>query len=92
MATKSKRIPGIGIKPISATATKNLVRRAISYAISHNRKVVTLVHKGNIMKYTEGAFRDWGYELARAEFRDKIVTEAEVNERARRNDCPRGRC
>ena len=69
---------GIGVKPISATATKNLVRRAISYAISHNRKVVTLVHKGNIMKYTEGAFRDWGYDIAKAEFRDKIVTEAEV--------------
>jgi isocitrate dehydrogenase len=69
---------GIGIKPISATATKNLVRRAINYALSHGRKVVTLVHKGNIMKYTEGAFRDWGYELAKAGFRDKIVTEAEV--------------
>ncbi len=69
---------GIGVKPISATATKNLVRRAIKYAITHNRKVVTLVHKGNIMKYTEGAFRDWGYELAKAEFRDRTVTEAEV--------------
>ena len=69
---------GIGVKPISATGTKNLVRRAISYAISHNKKVVTLVHKGNIMKYTEGAFRDWGYDLAKAEFRDTIVTEAEV--------------
>ena len=69
---------GIGVKPISATATKNLVRRAIQYAILHNRRVVTLVHKGNIMKYTEGAFRDWGYELAKAEFRDKVVTEAEV--------------
>jgi isocitrate dehydrogenase len=71
---------GIGIKPISATATRNLVRRAIKYALSHSRKVVTLVHKGNIMKYTEGAFRDWGYQLAKAEFRDSIVTEAEVNE------------
>lgn len=70
---------GIGIKPISITATKNLVRRALRYAIERNRKVVTLVHKGNIMKYTEGAFRDWGYQLAREEFRDHIVTEEEVN-------------
>jgi isocitrate dehydrogenase len=69
---------GIGIKPISATATKNLVRRAIKYAISHKKKLLTIVHKGNIMKYTEGAFRDWGYELAKAEFRDQIVTEAEL--------------
>ncbi|MBS1790202.1 MAG: isocitrate dehydrogenase (NADP(+)) [Acidobacteria bacterium] len=69
---------GIGIKPISITGTKNLVRRAIQYAIDHNRKIVTLVHKGNIMKYTEGAFRDWGYQLAKEEFRDKIVTEDEL--------------
>ena len=69
---------GIGIKPISATATKNLVRRAVKYALSHKKKVLTLVHKGNIMKYTEGAFRDWGYELAKAEFRDQIVTEEEL--------------
>ncbi len=71
---------GIGVKPISATATKNLVRRAIKYALSHQRKVLTLVHKGNIMKFTEGAFRDWGYEVAKAEFPEKIVTEAEVYE------------
>jgi isocitrate dehydrogenase len=69
---------GIGIKPISITGTKNLVRRAIKYAIARNRKVVTLVHKGNIMKYTEGAFRDWGYQLAKEEFRDQIVTEDEL--------------
>lgn len=69
---------GIGIKPISITGTKNLVRRAIQYAVDHNKKVVTLVHKGNIMKYTEGAFRDWGYQLAKEEFRDKIVTEDEL--------------
>ncbi len=69
---------GIGIKPISITGTKNLVRRAINYAVGNNRKVVTLVHKGNIMKYTEGAFRDWGYQLAKEEFRDKIVTEDEL--------------
>jgi len=69
---------GIGIKPISITATKNLVRRAIHYALENNRRSVTLVHKGNIMKYTEGAFRDWGYELAREEFGSKTVTEDEV--------------
>jgi isocitrate dehydrogenase len=69
---------GIGIKPISITGTKNLVRRALNYAIARNRKVVTLVHKGNIMKYTEGAFRDWGYQLAKEEFRAQIVTEDEL--------------
>jgi isocitrate dehydrogenase len=72
------RDSGIGIKPISISGTKNLVRRAIRYALENKRKVVTLVHKGNIMKYTEGAFRDWGYQLAREEFRDQIVTEEEV--------------
>ncbi|PYR98210.1 MAG: NADP-dependent isocitrate dehydrogenase, partial [Acidobacteria bacterium] len=69
---------GIGIKPISLTATKNLVRRAIVYALENQRRSVTLVHKGNIMKYTEGAFRDWGYELAREEFGAQTVTEEEV--------------
>ena len=69
---------GIGIKPISETASKRLVRMAIRYALANNRKSVTLVHKGNIMKFTEGAFRDWGYEVAKAEFRDRIVTEEEV--------------
>jgi isocitrate dehydrogenase len=73
-----KRDSGVGVKPISITGTKNLVRRAIRYAIEHNRKVVTLVHKGNIMKFTEGAFRDWGYQLAKEEFRDRIVTEEEL--------------
>jgi isocitrate dehydrogenase len=69
---------GIGIKPISITGTKNLVRRAIQYAVDQKKTVVTLVHKGNIMKYTEGAFRDWGYQLAKEEFRDQIVTEDEL--------------
>lgn len=69
---------GIGIKPISPTGTKRLVRRAIQYALDFNRPSVTLVHKGNIMKFTEGAFRDWGYELAKEEFRDQIVTERET--------------
>jgi isocitrate dehydrogenase len=69
---------GIGIKPISTANTKNLVRKAIQYAIDNNRMSVTLVHKGNIMKYTEGAFRDWGYEIARDEFGDLTVTEEEL--------------
>src|SRR5213592_4741062 len=69
---------GIGIKPISEFGTKRLVRMALQYAIDNKRKTVTIVHKGNIMKFTEGAFRDWGYEVAKAEFRDKIVTEEEV--------------
>ncbi|HTF36822.1 MAG TPA: NADP-dependent isocitrate dehydrogenase, partial [Blastocatellia bacterium] len=69
---------GIGIKPISPTGTKRLVRRAIQYALDFNKPSVTLVHKGNIMKFTEGAFRDWGYELAKEEFRSEIVTERET--------------
>ncbi|MBZ5545663.1 MAG: NADP-dependent isocitrate dehydrogenase [Acidobacteriia bacterium] len=68
---------GVGVKPISRTATKQLVRRALRYALAHGIKTVTLVHKGNIMKFTEGAFRDWGYELAKEEFRQQIVTERE---------------
>ena len=69
---------GLGIKPISPTGTKRLVRRAINYALTFRRPSVTLMHKGNIMKFTEGAFRDWGYELAKDEFRDQIVTERET--------------
>ena len=78
LKTKIRSDSGIGIKPISLTATKRLVRKAIVYALEHGRKTVTLVHKGNIMKYTEGAFRDWGYQLAKKEFRDRIVTEEEL--------------
>jgi isocitrate dehydrogenase len=74
---KVREDSGVGIKPISPTGTKRLVRRAIQHAIEHGRTAVTLVHKGNIMKFTEGAFRDWGYELAVEEFRDQIVTERE---------------
>lgn len=70
---------GIGIKPISVARTKRLVAAAIEYAIKYNRKTVTLMHKGNIMKFTEGAFREWGYEVAKEKFRDRIVTEEEVN-------------
>jgi isocitrate dehydrogenase len=69
---------GIGIKPISEFGSKRLVRMAVQYAIKHGRKSVTLVHKGNIMKFTEGAFRDWGYEVATTEFRDHVVTEDEM--------------
>ncbi len=65
---------GIGIKPISITGSKRLIRAAIQYAVKHRRKSVTLVHKGNIMKFTEGAFRKWGYELTREEFGDVAVT------------------
>ena len=78
MKTKIRSDSGIGIKPISVTGTKRLVRKAIRFAIENNRKSVTIVHKGNIMKYTEGAFREWGYDLALKEFRDKVVTEAEL--------------
>jgi len=82
MGVKNIRFPessGIGIKPVSAEGTKRLVRAAIEYAIEHNRPSVTLVHKGNIMKFTEGAFKDWGYEVAEAEFGDKVFTWAEYD-------------
>jgi isocitrate dehydrogenase len=68
---------GVGIKPISITGTKRLVRMAIQHALESGRKSVTLVHKGNIQKFTEGAFRKWGYELATQEFRNRVVTERE---------------
>jgi isocitrate dehydrogenase len=69
---------GLGIKPISAFGSKRLIRKAIRYAIDNGRESVTLVHKGNIMKYTEGAFRNWGYELAREEFPEQTITETEL--------------
>jgi isocitrate dehydrogenase len=81
MKVKKVRFPetsGIGIKPISQEGTERLVRSAIRYAIEFKRKSVTLVHKGNIMKFTEGAFRDWGYGLAAREFRNETVTERET--------------
>jgi isocitrate dehydrogenase len=80
MGVKIRDESGIGIKPISRMGTKRHVRRAIRYAVLHGRKSVTLVHKGNIMKFTEGAFRDWGYELAKEEFGDKIVLESELGD------------
>lgn len=80
MKVKIRPDSGIGIKPISATGSKRLVRKAIQYAIANNRHSVTLVHKGNIMKYTEGAFRDWGYEVAKKEFDKYTITDKEVKE------------
>ena len=80
MGKKIREDSGIGIKPISRFGTKRLVRMAIQYSLSHGRKSVTLVHKGNIMKFTEGAFRDWGYELAKEEFGDQILLESELGD------------
>ena len=77
---------GIGIKPISITGSKRLVRRAIQYALDNGRKSVTLVHKGNIQKFTEGAFCDWGYELAKEEFADRVITESDLD-----GDVPEGK-
>ncbi len=85
MGVKKIRFPessSIGIKPVSEEGSKRLIRGAINYALTRKRKSVTLVHKGNFMKYTEGGFRDWGYEMAKAEFRDKIVTWDEVQQGA----------
>lgn len=76
--TKIREDSGIGIKPISEFATKRLMRMAIDWAIKYDKPSVTIVHKGNIMKYTEGSFRKWAYEVALTEYRDKIVTEEEV--------------
>jgi isocitrate dehydrogenase len=72
---------GVGIKPMSGFGTRRLVRKAIRHAVERGLPSVTLVHKGNIMKYTEGAFRDWGYQTAREDFQDATVTEAEVQEK-----------
>ncbi|MFI8711948.1 NADP-dependent isocitrate dehydrogenase [Brevibacillus brevis] len=82
MGVKKIRFPetsGIGIKPVSKDGTERLVRAAINYAIENNRKSVTLVHKGNIMKFTEGAFKTWGYAVAEAEFGDKVFTWAQYD-------------
>jgi len=85
MGEKIREDSGIGIKPISRFGTKRLVRMAIRYALSHGRRSVTLVHKGNIMKFTEGAFRDWGYEVAREEFEDHVLLESESGEEGLKN-------
>jgi len=78
MGKKIRLDSGIGIKPISITGSKRLARKALNYALAEGKKSVTFMHKGNIMKFTEGAFKDWGYEVAKSEFRDKIITEAEL--------------
>ena len=75
---KVREDSGVGLKPMSAFGSKRLIRKAIQYAIDHQRPSVTLVHKGNIMKYTEGAFKDWGYELARDEFGDRTISWDDV--------------
>ena len=77
---------GVGIKPISVTGSKRLVRRAIQHALDNDRKSVTLVHKGNIQKFTEGAFCDWGYELAKEEFTDRVIAESDLD-----GDVPEGK-
>ncbi|GLO66829.1 MULTISPECIES: NADP-dependent isocitrate dehydrogenase [Oceanobacillus] len=82
MGVKNIRFPetsGIGVKPVSEEGTKRLVRSAIDYALNEGRKNVTLVHKGNIMKFTEGAFKNWGYEVAEQEYGDKVFTWAEYD-------------
>lgn len=81
MGASIRESSGIGIKPISAFGTKRLVAKGIQYAIDRGRKSVTLMHKGNIMKYTEGAFRDWGYEVAKEKFADITITEDELWEK-----------
>lgn len=90
MGIKIREDSGIGIKPISRFGTKRLVRKAIQYGLSHDRRSVTLVHKGNIMKFTEGAFRDWGYELAKEEFGEHLVLENEWADQ-RIKDLPKGK-
>jgi len=84
--TSIREDSGIGIKPMSAFATKRLVRMAIQYAIDHNHRSITLVHKGNIMKYTEGAFKNWGYEVAKDEFAGKVITEEELGSQPQTSD------
>lgn len=82
LGTEVREGSGIGVKPISAFGTKRLVTAAIQYALGRGRRSVTLVHKGNIMKFTEGAFREWGYEVARERFAEETVPEAESIEEA----------
>src|SRR5262249_14427125 len=80
MGVQKIRFPessGLGIKPISREGTERLGRAAIEYGLRYKRRSVTFVHKGNIMKFTEGAFRDWGYALAQRAFRDRVVTQRE---------------
>ena len=84
MGKKIRADSGIGIKPMSVTGSKRLIRRAIQYALENGRRSVTLVHKGNIMKFTEGAFRDWGYELVKEEFSVLVLRKQRWARRFRR--------
>ena len=86
MGEKVEYDSGIGVKPISESKTKRLVRKSIQYVIDNKRSSVTLVHKGNIMKFTEGAFKKWGYDLAKEEFRDYIITEDELYDQIKAED------
>jgi isocitrate dehydrogenase len=81
MGIEIREDSGIGVKPISITGTKRIVRMAIQHAIDHRRESVTMVHKGNIMKYTDGAFRDWGYQLAQEEFSEQVIAESDLWEK-----------
>jgi isocitrate dehydrogenase len=81
MGKKVRLDSGIGIKPMSKTGSQRLVAAAIQYAIDHGRRSVTMMHKGNIMKFTEGAFQEWGYQIAKERFADKVVTEKDVTEK-----------
>ncbi|MGH9857873.1 MAG: isocitrate dehydrogenase (NADP(+)), partial [Acidobacteriota bacterium] len=85
MGTKLRPDSGVGIKPISKFASQRLVRMAIQFAIKHKKKSVTLVHKGNIQKFTEGAFRDWGYELAKTEFAEQTISEDQLTNQPGQN-------
>src|SRR5699024_3970302 len=83
MDAKTIRFPetsGIGVKPVSKEGTERLVRASIQYDLENNRKSLTLVHKGNIMKFTEGVFKQWGYDLAHNEFGDKVFTRQQYDE------------
>jgi len=86
MGVKLEYDAGIGVKPISKSKTRRLVRKAVQYAIDNNKSSVTIVHKGNIMKFTEGAFKKWGYELATEEFREHIITEDELYDQVKAED------
>lgn len=86
MGVKLEYDAGIGVKPISKSKTRRLVRKAVQYAIDNNKSSVTIVHKGNIMKFTEGAFKEWGYELAKEEFREYIITEDELYDQVKAED------
>ncbi|MCL5063752.1 MAG: isocitrate dehydrogenase (NADP(+)) [Firmicutes bacterium] len=90
MGTHIDLTAGIGIKPITRSGSERLIRRAIRYAIDHGRRSVTMMHKGNIMKFTEGAFRDYGYALAKREFADDVISEADLYDRYH-GEAPKGK-